>query len=97
MLVQRMANRGKIPINAVRVVWESPLISSDPWSVRASMPEDLKADLLSALTRFDEADPEPFAIVSAGGSWTQIMPVGHEAFVDSIAMREAMLKQRSSV
>jgi phosphonate transport system substrate-binding protein len=93
--VQRMTDRGEIPANAVRVVWESPLIPSDAWSVRASMPEDLKADLLSALTRFHDADPERFAIVSAGGSWTQIVPVGHEAFVDSIAMREAMLRQRN--
>lgn len=93
--VQRMTDRGEIPADAVRVIWESPLIPSDAWSVRASMPEDLKADLLAALTSFHESDPERFEIVSAGGSWTQIVPVGHEAFVDSIAMREAMLAQRN--
>ena len=93
--VQRMIDRGEIPAGAVRVVWESPLIPSDAWSVRASMPEDLKADLLEALTTFHEADPERFDIVSAGGSWTQIVPVAHEAFEDSIAMREAMLRQRN--
>lgn len=93
--VQRMSDRGEIPAGAVRVVWESPLIPSDAWSVRASMPEDLKSALLDALTHFHEADPERFDIVSAGGSWTHIVPVGHEAFVDSIAMREAMLRQRN--
>lgn len=94
--VQRMADRGEIPADAVRVIWESPLIPSDAWSVRASMPEDLKADLLAALTNFHEADPERFEIVSSGGSWTQIVPVGHEAFEDSIAMRQSMLDQRGN-
>lgn len=93
--VQRMSDRGEIPAGAVRVIWESPLIPSDAWSVRASMPEDLKAELLAALTNFHEADPARFDIVSSGGSWTQIVPVGHEAFLDSIAMREAMLEQRN--
>lgn len=93
--VQRMTERGEIPADAVRVIWESPLIPSDAWSVRASMSEDLKADLLEALTSFHEADPERFDIVSSGGSWTQIVPVGHEAFLDSIAMRDAMLAQRN--
>lgn len=93
--VHRMTERGEIPKNAVRVIWESPLIPSDAWSVRASTPDDLKADLLAALTNFHEADPVRFDIVSSGGSWTHIVPVGHETFVDSIEMREAMLKQRN--
>ena len=94
--VQRITERGEIPADAVRVIWESPLIPSDAWSVRASMPDDLKSALLEALTTFHEADPERFDIVSSGGSWTQIVPVGHDAFEDSIAMRDAMLSQRGN-
>ena len=94
--VQRMVDRGQIPAGAVRVVWESPLIPSDAWSIRASAPEDLKADLLDALTSFHEADPARFEVVSAGGSWTMMVPVGHEAFEDSIAMRQEMLRQRGN-
>ncbi|TVQ34906.1 MAG: phosphate/phosphite/phosphonate ABC transporter substrate-binding protein [Geminicoccaceae bacterium] len=91
---QRMIDRGQLEPGAIRVIWESPLIPSDAWSIRASAPDDLKADLLEALTTFHEADPERFDIVSAGGSWTMMVPVGHEAFEDSIAMRREMLRQR---
>ena len=94
--VQRMVDRGQIPANAVKVVWQSPLIPSDAWSIRASAPEDLKADLLDALTSFHEADPVRFDVVSANGSWTMMVPVGHEAFEDSIAMRREMLRQRGN-
>ena len=92
--VQRMIDRGQLEADAVKVIWESPLIPSDAWSVRASMPADLQAALLDALTSFHEADPERFEVVSANGSWTQMVPVGHEAFVDSLKMREAMKSQR---
>lgn len=94
--VQRMTDRGEIEENTVRVIWESPLIPSDAWSVRASMPDDLKNALLDALTTFHEADPDRFDIVSSGGSWTEIVPVGHDAFEDSIAMRDAMLSARGN-
>ncbi|WP_158969765.1 phosphate/phosphite/phosphonate ABC transporter substrate-binding protein [Chachezhania sediminis] len=93
--VQRMADRGEIEPGATKVIWESPLIPSDAWSVRASMPDDLKAALSDAMTGFAEANPESFAVVSAG-SWSDIVPVGRDAYEDSIEMRKAMLKTRGS-
>lgn len=93
--VQRMTDRGEIEEGAVKVIWESPLIPSDAWSVRASTPDDLKAELLAALTEFHERDPERLETVSVG-SWTHLVPVGHEVFEDSIAMREQMLRQRGN-
>ncbi|MFC3059999.1 phosphate/phosphite/phosphonate ABC transporter substrate-binding protein [Paenirhodobacter populi] len=93
--VQRMVDRGEVPAGAVKVIWESPLVPADAWSVRASMPDDLKAALTDALVSFASADPEKFAVVSAG-SWANIVPVGREAFEDSIAMRKAMLANRGS-
>ena len=94
--VQRMVDRGQVEPGAVRVIWESPLIPSDAWSVRASMPDDLKEALLNALVTFHEADPERFDVVSSGGSWTQIVPVGPEAFDDALAMRAAMMATRGN-
>ncbi len=93
--VQRMTDRGEIEEGAVKVIWESPLIPSDAWSVRASMPDDLKAELLAALTEFHERDPERVETVSVG-SWTHLVPVGHEAFEDSLAMRAQMLAERGN-
>jgi len=93
--VQRMTDRGEIAADAVKVIWESPLIPSDAWSVRASMPADLQEELLVALTEFHERDPERLEVVSVG-SWTHLVPVEHEAFEDSIAMREEMLRQRGN-
>lgn len=92
---QRMADRGEIEPDALKVIWESPLIPSDAWSVRASMPDDLKTALLDAMTGFADADPEAFEVVSAG-SWSAIVPVGREAYEDSIEMRKAMLRNRGS-
>lgn len=91
--VERMAKRGEIEADAVQVIWESPLIPSDAWSVRMSMPDDLKGALSDAMTTFAEAEPEEFSVVSAG-SWSDIVPVGREAFADSIEMRKAMLRNR---
>ena len=94
--VQRMIDREQIEPGAVRVIWESPLIPSDAWSVRASMPDDLKDALEDALVTFHEADPARFEVVSSGGSWTQIVPVGPEAFDDALAMRAAMKQTRGN-
>lgn len=93
--VQRMVDRGEIESDAVKVIWESPLIPSDAWSVRSSMPDDLKGALTDAMTGFAQANPEQFAVVSAG-SWSDIVPVGRESFEDSIEMRKAMLANRSN-
>lgn len=93
--VERMVTRGDIKPDLVKVIWESPLIPSDAWSVRASMPDDLKQALEEAMTGLAEAEPEAFEVISAG-SWSDIVPVGREAYQDSIEMRKAMLQNRGS-
>ena len=64
---QRMENKGMIEEGVVCKIWESPEITSGPWTFRKNLPEDLIEDVTAAIEGFPEADPEGYKVYS---SWT---------------------------
>ncbi len=63
--IKQMALEGKIPRDALRVVWVSPLIPNDPIVVRKDLPASLKQALQEALATMSERSPRALG----GGEW----------------------------
>src|SRR5262245_30030210 len=63
--VQQLTREGKIPRNALRVVWVSKLIPNDPIVVRKDLPPSLKAAIQESLLSMRVKNPETFKEVGA--------------------------------
>lgn len=100
-IYQRMEEKGMIDAGLVCKIWESPEITTGPWTFRKNLPEALIEDVTAAIQAFPEADPEGFKLYS---SWTAEDPNPDEAFirVDSdryqwiVDMRDWIKDQRRS-
>ena len=57
---QRMVSKGMIDADTVCTIWESPEITSGPWTARADLPADMIEDVKQALLAFPTADVEAF-------------------------------------
>jgi len=51
-------NTGKDPKNVVRILWQSPLIPSDPMVMRADLPGDLKEKLRNFFINYGKQGPD---------------------------------------
>jgi phosphonate transport system substrate-binding protein len=63
--VQQLTREGKIPRNALRVVWVSKLIPNDPIVVRKDLSPGLKAAIQESLLSMRAKNPEAFQEVGA--------------------------------
>ncbi|MHA3915409.1 phosphonate ABC transporter substrate-binding protein [Halovulum sp. GXIMD14793] len=61
----RMESKGMIEPGLVCTIWESPEITSGPWTFRKNLPEDMIEDLTAAIEAFPEADPEGYKLYSS--------------------------------
>jgi phosphonate transport system substrate-binding protein len=75
---QRMEEKGMIEPGQVCKIWESPEITSGPWTFRKNLPEALIEDVTAAIESFPVADPEGFKLYS---SWTEDDPNPDDGFV----------------
>jgi phosphonate transport system substrate-binding protein len=57
-VLTRMTAEGRLAMDQVRIVWQSPLIPFGPHTVRKDMPAELKALLLDALSAMANEAPE---------------------------------------
>lgn len=96
---QRMENKGMIDEGVVCKIWESPEITSGPWTARANLPEEMIADISDAIQSFPAADPEGWKVYSSfdpadpnpdKGS----VKVDHERYQWIVDMREWLRQQR---
>lgn len=62
---QRMEDKGMIEEGVVCKIWESPEITSGPWTFRKNLPEALIEDVTVAIEGFPAADPEGFKLYSS--------------------------------
>jgi len=96
---QRMVDKGMIEDGVICKIWESPEITSGPWTFRKNLPEDLIEEVTAAIEEFPEADPEGYKLYS---SWTADNPnpdagferVDHDRYQWIVDMRQWIKDQR---
>lgn len=95
---QRMVNKGLIEAGIVCAIWESPEITSGPWTFRANLPADMIEDITVALEEFAAKDPEGFDMRegNAGNDNPAVgyMRVSHDRYQWIIDMRQWIRDRR---
>lgn len=64
-IYQRMEKKGMIEEGQVCKIWQSPEITSGPWTFRKNLPAELIEEVTAAIEAFPTADPEGFALNSS--------------------------------
>ncbi len=98
---QRMEDKGMIDEGLVCKIWESPEITSGPWTFRKNLPAEMIEEVTAAIEAFPTADPEGYKLYS---SWTADDPNPETGFtrVDAdryqwiVDMRAWIKEQRRS-
>lgn len=93
--ITRMANKGMIAPDAVRVVWKSPLLPENPWAMPTWLPEQMRADVKKALLEMPAKSPEAFTRLFDGKS-QKFVPVSHSDYEPIVRMIQENLKQREA-
>lgn len=98
---QRMEAKGMIEPGLVCAIWESPEITSGPWTFRENLPEALIEDVTAAIEGFPEADPEGYALYSSFDETDPNPSVGftrvdHDRYQWIVDMRAWIRDQRRS-
>ncbi len=58
--MSRMEDKGMIKPDGYRIIWKSPRLPSDPFTVPAWLPEQMRDDIKNALVNFHKNDQEAF-------------------------------------
>jgi phosphonate transport system substrate-binding protein len=100
-IYQNMEDKGMIPEGEICVVWESPEITSGPFTARAELPADMIEDVTAALESFPSEDPEGYAIFSSYDAGDPNPTVGyvrvnHDRYQWIIDMRAWLADRRRS-
>lgn len=98
---QRMETKGMIEKGEVCKIWQSPEITSGPFTARANLPEELISDMTDAVEAFPAADPEGYKVVTGFDETDEDPTVGyyrvhHERYQWIVDMREWLRQQRRS-
>lgn len=95
---QRMVAKGMIEEGAVCPIWQSPEITSGPFTARANLPEALIEDMKKAVLAVPEKDPEAFRQMDGGETSTGrgYVEVDHPRYEWIIEMRDWLKQQRRS-
>ena len=95
---QNMVEKGMIEEGEICWIWQSPEITSGPFTARANLPADLKADMKAAVLGVVQGDPEAFQMMTGGETSTQAgwIEVNHDRYQWIVDMREWLKKQRRS-
>jgi phosphonate transport system substrate-binding protein len=64
--MSRMENKGMIPKGQYRIIWKSPRLPSDPFTVPAWLPKQMQEDIKSALLAMPYKDPGAFKALMGG-------------------------------
>lgn len=96
---QRMENKGMIEEGVICKIWESPEITSGPWTFRSNLPAEMIEDVTAAIEAFPAADEEGWKLYSSfdpedpnpDAGFTR---VDHERYQWIVDMREWLKEQR---
>ena len=77
-----------------RIIWKSPQLPSDPWTMPTWLPEQMRADVKKAMLDLPKADPKAWQALDPGSPG---FAAGNQADYDAIVrMVKANQKQRRS-
>lgn len=98
---QRMVDKGMIEAGMICPIWESPEITSGPFTARANLPQELKDAVKEAVMTVQDKDEAAFKAMTG---WKAEDPnpqvgwieVNHERYQWIVDMRDWLKKQRRS-
>ncbi|MGR3434702.1 MAG: phosphonate ABC transporter substrate-binding protein [Shimia sp.] len=98
---QRMIEKEMIAAGEICPIWESPEITSGPFTARANLPQGLKDTMQQLVIDVVEADPAAFKAMTGEVEGTPNPQVGwqatnHERYQWIVDMRDWLKKQRRS-
>jgi phosphonate transport system substrate-binding protein len=98
---QRMVRKGMLEAGVICSIWESPEITSGPFTARANLPSELVEDMKAVMLAFPESNPEGFAAVRGTTAEEENPTIGyvevdHERYQWIIDMRDWLREQRRS-
>ncbi len=86
-VLSEMVGNGQLSMDQIRVVWTSPLIPFGPHVVRRDLPDELKSQLLAALTAMAASSPQALDAVdrsSIGGGGFVAATAGDYHVIDDL-------------
>jgi phosphonate transport system substrate-binding protein len=90
--MSRMEEKGMIESGQYRIIWKSPRLPSDPFTVPAWLPREMKADIKDALVDFHEKDPKAFEALMGGSQ--RLRAVSLEDYQPVIRFIKANMEDR---
>lgn len=98
---QRMVDKGMIEAGVICPIWESPEITSGPFTARKNLPEQLKQDMKAAVMAVQDNDLEAFRAMTGWKAedpnpQTGWIEVDHDRYQWIVDMRAWLKKQRRS-
>ncbi|QEW20676.1 Phosphate-import protein PhnD precursor [Marinibacterium anthonyi] len=98
-IYQRMEAKGMIDKGVICKIWESPEITSGPWTFRTNLPPEMIEDVTAAIESFPTEDPDGYALYSSFSADDPNPEVGftrvdHDRYQWIVDMRDWIKKQR---
>ena len=100
-VIQRMVDKGMIEQGVICPIWESPEITSGPFTARKNLPQELKDAMKAAVMSVQDKDEEAFKMMTGWKAedpnpQTGWIEVDHERYQWIVDMRDWLKKQRRS-
>ena len=73
--MSRMEEKGMIDAGGYRIIWKSPRLPSDPFTVPAWLPEQMQKDIQTVLLEMPQKDPAAFEALMGGSQGFQAVTV----------------------
>ena len=95
-IIPRMVTKGMLEEGVACPIWQSPEITSGPFTARANLPQGLKDAMKEAVMTIPEKDPEAFVEMTGGADSTQKcwIEVDHSRYEWIVDMREWLKNER---
>lgn len=98
-IYQRMEAKGMIDAGVICKIWESPEITSGPWTFRNNLPPEMIEEVTAAIEAFPTDDPEGYALYSSFSAddpnpEAGFTRVDHDRYQWIVDMRAWIKKQR---
>jgi phosphonate transport system substrate-binding protein len=92
---KRMAQKGMIKDDQLRVIWKSPRLPSSPWAMSAKLPQQMRDDVKAVLMAMKDKDPDAWQALTSGKA-SGFQEVTHEDYEAVVRMIKANLRDRRS-
>ena len=93
--LRTMMDKGMLNREDIRVIWKSDILPPPPLIIRSDMPADMRADLKEMFMNLHKENME-LAEAVAKGETQGFVPVEHETYEVTVALRKKMRAMRKS-